>query len=363
MPAWLPEYHSSTAKSEATLPSTLISDGTYVNNHDEVYDFYTLINASNVARVFVDEFGNFKEAMWVGRWVEFFSFPKDICDDYGRCGVYGYCDSDSNAGTDFECTCLPGYEPRSIDEWYLRNASSGCIKKREALSMCGNGEGFVKVANSKIPDTSKARVWISLSMHECKEECLRNCSCLAYVSEAEEGRTNANCFTWHENLMDVRKYFVRRFPNGGLDLYVRVDAVELAQHMESRRLKGKMVAVVVTFVVLTTSVLIIALICLLVKKNQRRGKDILESGDENVELPIFDMLTIAGATNNFSETNKIGEGGFGSVYKGRLPIGKDIAVKRLSRDSKQGRYDKNDLFQVKLTFYGDVNIGMASARL
>lgn len=81
MPSWLPEYHSSTANSEAMQRSTLVSDGTYVNNHDEVYVFYTLVNASNVARVFVDEFGNFKDAMWVGRWVEFFSFPKDICDD------------------------------------------------------------------------------------------------------------------------------------------------------------------------------------------------------------------------------------------------------------------------------------------
>ncbi|KAH7857489.1 hypothetical protein Vadar_013321 [Vaccinium darrowii] len=311
IPAWLAQYNSS-ATSEATQ-QTLIFSGTYVNNSDEVYDFYTLTNALNVAALFVDELGNLKEAVWVGRWVECFLYPKDICDNYGRCGVYGYCDSVLNTGTEFECTCLPRYEPRSIDEWYLRDASGGCIRKREALSMCGNGEGFVKVANSKIPDTSKARVWMNLSMHECEEECLRNCSCLAYVSEAKGEGTRANCFTWHENLMDVRKY-MERFPNGGLDLYVRVDAVELAQHMESRRTNGKMVAVVVTPVVLT-SVLIITLICLLVKKNERRGKDIPESDDQNVELPIFDMLTIARATNNFSETNKIGEGGFGSVYK------------------------------------------------
>ncbi|KAI8530591.1 hypothetical protein RHMOL_Rhmol11G0071200 [Rhododendron molle] len=95
------------------------------------------------------------------------------------------------------------------------------MKKREALSMCGNGNGFVKVANAKIRDTSKAHVQMSLSVHECKVECLRNCSSLAFTSEAEGG-ARANCFNWHENLMDVR-----RSPNGGLDLYVRVDAVEL----------------------------------------------------------------------------------------------------------------------------------------
>ncbi|KAL7188156.1 hypothetical protein ACSBR1_038091 [Camellia fascicularis] len=60
------------------------------------------------------------------------------------------------------------------------------------------------------------------------------------------------------------------------------------------------------------------------------------SDQENLELPIFDMVTIIRATNSFCCTNKIGEGGFGSVYKGQLSSGKDIAVKRLSTSSKQG---------------------------
>ncbi|KAG5525260.1 hypothetical protein RHGRI_031813 [Rhododendron griersonianum] len=120
---------------------------------------------------------------------------------------------------------------RSAEVWNLRDTSGGCIKMREELSMCGNGEGFVKVANAQIPDTSKARVWMSLSMHECKDKCMRNCSCLAYTNAAEEGAM-AVCVTWYKILMDVRRY-VKRFPvqYGGLDLYVRVDAVELGMSL------------------------------------------------------------------------------------------------------------------------------------
>ncbi|XP_048131543.1 LOW QUALITY PROTEIN: cysteine-rich receptor-like protein kinase 10 [Rhodamnia argentea] len=48
------------------------------------------------------------------------------------------------------------------------------------------------------------------------------------------------------------------------------------------------------------------------------------------------LATIQVATNNFSNQNKIGEGGLGLVYKGRLAEGKEIAVKRLSETSVQG---------------------------
>lgn len=50
----------------------------------------------------------------------------------------------------------------------------------------------------------------------------------------------------------------------------------------------------------------------------------------------FDFSTIEAATNCFSDENKIGQGGFGVVYKGVLPNGLEIAVKRLSITSLQG---------------------------
>ncbi|XP_042488834.1 cysteine-rich receptor-like protein kinase 10 [Macadamia integrifolia] len=61
----------------------------------------------------------------------------------------------------------------------------------------------------------------------------------------------------------------------------------------------------------------------------------------------FDFDTIKAATANFSDLNKIGIGGFGPVYKGKLLNGEEVAVKRLSRDSGQGELEfKNEVVLV-----------------
>ncbi|WCJ19343.1 Protein kinase superfamily protein [Euphorbia peplus] len=56
---------------------------------------------------------------------------------------------------------------------------------------------------------------------------------------------------------------------------------------------------------------------------------------QNIDAYSYRELEVA--TNGFSSSNKIGEGGFGSVYKGRSEDGKCIAVKVLSAKSKQGQ--------------------------
>jgi hypothetical protein len=50
------------------------------------------------------------------------------------------------------------------------------------------------------------------------------------------------------------------------------------------------------------------------KRNQWKDCD-NGGGNNDMELPIFDLAAIANATNNFSNNNKLGEGGFGPVYK------------------------------------------------
>nr|XP_016499721.1 PREDICTED: putative receptor-like protein kinase At4g00960 isoform X2 [Nicotiana tabacum] len=61
----------------------------------------------------------------------------------------------------------------------------------------------------------------------------------------------------------------------------------------------------------------------------------------------YDFSAIQAATDNFSNANKLGQGGFGPVYKGKLPNGQEVAVKRLSVGSGQGDLEfKNEVLLV-----------------
>ncbi|KAK4485130.1 hypothetical protein RD792_007742 [Penstemon davidsonii] len=96
---------------------------------------------------------------------------------------------------------------------------------------------------------------------------------------------------------------------------------------------------IIIFVLL--AVLIIVLVVLGVfwrkrkYKNIKKKHDHVDSFNEDESLQ-YDFDIIKTATNNFSDNNKLGEGGFGAVYMGELPNKQSIAVKRLSAHSGQG---------------------------
>ncbi|CAL9001547.1 unnamed protein product [Prunus brigantina] len=114
------------------------------------------------------------------------------------------------------------------------------------------------------------------------------------------------------------------------------------------------IIIVVPIVVSMVLIVIFFCICLRVRRTKKKletGKLIPGSDDTyeigSAESLQFDLATIRVSTDDFSEANKLGEGGFGSVYRGRLLNGKEIAVKRLSANSGQGDLEfKNEVLLV-----------------
>ncbi|XP_062013386.1 cysteine-rich receptor-like protein kinase 44 [Rosa rugosa] len=106
--------------------------------------------------------------------------------------------------------------------------------------------------------------------------------------------------------------------------------------------KTTMIIIIVAVIAFILTLLVS--ICIFFRAKKRN----LEN-DNSGEISLADSLqydfeTIRDATDDFSDENKLGQGGFGAVYKGRLANGQDIAVKRLSKNSEQGDQEfKNEV--------------------
>ncbi|XVF15209.1 hypothetical protein REPUB_Repub09cG0130700 [Reevesia pubescens] len=295
----------------------------FVDTTEELYVNSEVKDNSIITRLVVNESGLIQRLVLYGNsseWTVMYALQNDLCDDYARCGPNGICRINKRP----ICECLTGFLPRLQHEWEVLNWTAGCV--RTPLG-CQKGEGFVKLANVKLPDLMEFKLNKSLNLKDCRAECLKNCSCIAYAnSDISNGGTG--CLMWFGNLIDIREFIEGQTEQ---DIYIRMPASELSDSS----LKSKtMVITVATSTIF--GLLAFLLACWYAIWKYRRKKRGSKTDKEDLELPLFDFVTIASATNNFSDSNKIGKGGFGLVYKGELFKGLDIAVKRLSSNSHQG---------------------------
>nr|GEY35486.1 G-type lectin S-receptor-like serine/threonine-protein kinase At4g27290 isoform X2 [Tanacetum cinerariifolium] len=119
---------------------------------------------------------------------------------------------------------------------------------------------------------------------DCKNGTDGFINCMAYANTDIRG-DGSGCLLWFNELLDIKAS-----SNGDQNIFVRMAYSELGE-------------------------------------SGRQAMD---------DLPLFSFARVAEATSTFSSNNKLGEGGFGPVYKGMLEDGKEIAVKRLSKTSSQG---------------------------
>ncbi|KAL4366525.1 hypothetical protein GQ457_05G030100 [Hibiscus cannabinus] len=108
------------------------------------------------------------------------------------------------------------------------------------------------------------------------------------------------------------------------------------------------IIIIVVASVVGILVLLVTSICIF-QRTRKTRQHLLATDDEVIRNDSlqFDFATVGAATNNFSDANKLGQGGFGAVYKGVLPDGQEVAVKRLSSNSGQGDIEfKNEVMLV-----------------
>ncbi|CAN8294256.1 unnamed protein product [Cochlearia groenlandica] len=265
-------------------------------------------------------------------WTVGLQVPATECDLYRRCGQFATC----NPRKTPHCSCIRGFRPRSLIEWNNGNWSGGCIRKVplqcEIQNNNGSGDGFVRMRRMKLPDFARRS---EASEPECLRTCLQTCSCIACAHGLGYG-----CMIWNGSLVDSQE-----LSTSGMDLYIRLSHSEIKKQDKRPVIIGTSLAGGI-FVVAACGLL--ARRSVMKKRARKKGSDaeqIFErvealAGGGNrgklKELPLFEFQVLAAATDNFSLRNKLGQGGFGPVYKGKLQEGQEIAVKRLSRASGQG---------------------------
>ncbi|KAL7613915.1 hypothetical protein Lser_V15G08619 [Lactuca serriola] len=330
----------------------------FVLDDKEVYYGYTLVNTSVVTRVYFSPEGDAFRLNWIERtqmWFLYWNADIDMCSRFGQCGSYGRCNPKNSPA----CSCMEGFEPRNPDEWSASEWSSGC-RRRTALS-CSNGDGFRVFKNVKMPDTRRSWYNQSMTLGECETACKRNCSCTAYAN-IDIRINGSGCLLWFDDLIDIRTV------DESQDLYVRMAISDLnitipsipqltSKQADSNKKRQKIAVVVSILSILVIFILILAISYGTWSKRKRSQvqlpdktaetddeKYIMESQDDDTGLSSFSLTKISKSTNNFANDKKLGEGGFGSVYKGVLDDGQEIAVKRLSKTSRQGLGEfKNEL--------------------
>lgn len=243
-------------------------------------------------------------------WVEYWHWPQNQCDSYARCGPNAACYND-------DCRCLQEFVPKSPNDWNQRNFTGGCV--RNALLSCSSANGFDRLQHVKVPDTLNAIMVGGKSLDDCKELCLKNCSCSAYALLG-----GSNCIVWSGDLVDVVL-----FVDGINDLYTRVSH-------NNHSHPGPSVAIIVSVSIVGVLLAISAILGFCYHRSRQKHLPLaLEQDHAPGSKPAAKNLDLDGirvATNNFANQNCIFSTRSRTIFKGTLPNFGDLAVKRLNTE-------------------------------
>ncbi|KNA18113.1 hypothetical protein SOVF_073800 [Spinacia oleracea] len=195
----------------AMLPDDSLVE--FVLNNKEMYYTYEMGNIPTRRTLTID--GNIQRLNWnddTKSWTLLYTKPNDKCDSFAPCGSFGIC-----SVTNLECECLKGFVPKSLTDWNEREQyRDGCV--RNGPFNCSIDNGFIKYPNVKLPDTRSCWYNTTMTLKECKNKCLQNCSCTAYANVNVKDK-GSGCLLWFGALLDVKD-----LTGPGQDLFVRVSS-------------------------------------------------------------------------------------------------------------------------------------------
>ncbi|MQM14832.1 hypothetical protein Taro_047768 [Colocasia esculenta] len=293
-------------------------DGFFSSN--TTYFAYVDHEVGGLSTMWIDVSGRWMWQKWIEstqEWSVFSFMPRDPCEVYVGCGPFGTC---STHITPY-CGCLPGFEPTSMADWSLGDTSGGC--SRRTLLQCGSNssagggqDGFLKLSNVRLP-TSPVSLTAS-SAQECRQACSGDCSCTAYAY-------GSDCSVWKGGLQNVKQIADGDPPVTGPvgDLFLRVAASELPRPVKKKTTFLPALLGAVAGLILVVLLLVVSMLVWRCHRRRLMAKALATQGF----LVPFRYRDLRSATKNFSE--KLGKGGFGSVFKGTLPDASVVAVKKL----------------------------------
>ncbi|XP_047973657.1 G-type lectin S-receptor-like serine/threonine-protein kinase At2g19130 [Salvia hispanica] len=284
-------------------------DYTFVNNENESYYMYKIRDSSLLSRQILDISGQLKQLMWVGAgWNVYWYQPKQ-CEVPAYCGEFGVCTEPSFPF----CSCLEGFKHRFEDEWELNDFSAGCV--REDALECGDADRrkdeYKMSPGMGLPQYS--RLLRVESRGECESACSIDCSCTAYAYD--EG----GCSLWDGGILNLK--WVGEGNSSGRTIYIRLSAYSSVVRGQKSD-KGVIIGAAVG-----CSVVALVMLAVLTAMWERRRRSVGTNKVLEGSLVAFKYKDLQNATKNFSD--KLGGGGFGSVYRGTLPNSTVVAVKKL----------------------------------
>ncbi|GLJ32909.1 hypothetical protein SUGI_0662920 [Cryptomeria japonica] len=301
------------------MATKYVYDFSFVNNRTDTFFTYSLTPGVRLLTRFVlDQVGDVRLYTWINdnNWNMFWSQPQDQCQIYDFCGTYGICRHNDNIRF---CNCLQGFEPRDSEAWNSQHWSGGCARKTPLHCNGESADGFLELQGGSLPEPGRGDISLeNRTREDCQSACRSNCSCVAFSYTASK-----SCRMWSGNLLNLSD----DVDDGkNYSVFIRLAEADLPQKFKThgRSLIETLVAVSGCLAVMGV-VFLVGFLC------WRSGP---EKYKDNVpgSLRMFTYKELQIATRSFSE--RLGGGGFGSVYKGVLPDKTPVAVKALEGSSQ-----------------------------